>query len=103
MDLDAVPYFMHAPEDEWFSRFRDWLEPRGLWVLCLEVDAAWAPAGLHILSGLSPRGGGDPMKHLHSVIARGREIVHDPHPSRAGLADRRDAIVLVPLDPARAA
>ena len=36
---------------------------------------------------------------LHCVVARGREIVWDPHPSRAGLLDWQETTVLVPIDP----
>lgn len=100
--IDEVPYFMGAPENEWFTRFREWLAPHGLWPLFMTLgNDGWTPDGLYIMGGLSPRGT-DPERHLHSVVARGGEIVHDPHPSRAGLADRRDALMLVPVDPARA-
>ena len=37
--------------------------------------AGRAPVGYHILSGKSPRG-----EFLHSVVANGEDIVHDPHP-----------------------
>jgi hypothetical protein len=101
--LDDVPYFMSEPDSEWYDRFRAWLEGRGWYPLCLQYDGERPTPGLHILSGLSPRAadGADPERYQHSVVARGRKIVHDPHPSRDGLRDRRDVIVLVPLDPAR--
>lgn len=100
LPLEEVPYFME-PEDTWWERFLAWLRPRGLYALCLKLDGAeWAPAGYHVLSGQSPRKPDDPDAH-HSVVAHWREIVHDPHPSRAGLLTRRDVIVLIPLLPQR--
>lgn len=36
----------------------------------------------HEISGPSPRGNGV----YHAVVGRNGEVVHDPHPSRAGLA-----------------
>lgn len=96
LPLDDVPYFMDG--DGWYERFQSWLAPHGCYALAFNLDAGWTPAGLHILSGKSPRdlNGGA----LHSVVARGKEIAHDPHPSRAGLLSRDDVVILIPLDPA---
>lgn len=93
LSIDEVPYFMGA--EDWFAYFEEWLQTRNHYPLCFHLHR-YTPRGLHILSGLSPRG-------PHSVVARGTEIVHDPHPSRAGLLERGDAIVLIPLDPGHAA
>ena len=57
---------------------------------------SWRPRGLHVLAGGSPRG-----DYLHAVVARGSEIVHDPHPSRVGLMDHVDVTLIVPLDVTR--
>ncbi len=101
MPLDAVPYFMgdfKEEPDAWWGRFTGWLEPLGFWPInfACPPDGDWHPKGFYILSAGSPRGEWD-----HSVVARGREIVHDPHPSRAGLVrrDKQQATILVPLDP----
>ena len=98
LPIDAVPYFMgDAPAGEpfaWFDGFLDWLRGFGLWAIPLPVGNGWEPEGLCILSGKSPRG-----SFYHSVVARGLEVVHDPHPSRAGLLSHVDAIVLVPIEP----
>jgi hypothetical protein len=39
----------------------------------------------------------------HAVVLQGpaAEIVHDPHPSRAGLLEVTDLLFLVPIDPAK--
>lgn len=93
LPIDVVPYFME-PKD-WFSGFLDWLRPRGWWAFATTLVAggkAWYPDCYYIMGGKSPRGD-------HAVVARGGEIVHDPHPSRVGLVAREDAIILIPLDP----
>lgn len=79
LPLEIMPHFMRAPE---------WLE--ALSVFCAEkniildfgTDLTSAPRDKHyILNGRGPRGIG------HSVVALNGQIVHDPHPSRAGLTD----------------
>jgi hypothetical protein len=88
-----VPHLM--AEERWFEASLDWLEPRGFWAICLrtqERDQRETIRGLYVLSGRSPRG-----DFLHSVVARGDTIEHDPHPSRAGLLTRDDAILIVPF------
>jgi hypothetical protein len=97
LPIGAVPYFMHHG-DGWWDAFLAWLAPRGLDALCFELPASgdaavWYPRGFHVLSGKSPRG-----DHTHSVVARGRDVVHDPHPDRTGVETRHDVVVLVPLD-----
>lgn len=98
LSIDEVPYFMG--HDDWYGAFADWLKPRGLYPLTFKVragDDEWRPAGFHILSGKSPRGDFD-----HSVVAYAGKVVHDPHPSRAGLEGLKDVMVLVPFEPATA-
>ncbi len=94
LPLAEVPHF---GAEDWFAALTAWLAPRGLYPVCAGVAGDWRPAGLHILAGKSPRGA-----FLHAVVARGAEIVHDPHPSRAGLLSHADVTMLVPLDPADA-
>jgi len=96
--LADVPYFM--ADDRWFEKFKRWLEQRGFWAVCFKLDGDWLPDGLHILSGKSPRDPENPDA-LHSVVARGNAIVHDPHPSRSGLLSRDDVVLLIPHDPAQ--
>lgn len=105
LTLADVPYFMgDAPMDEpdggWFDRFADWLEPHGFYPVFFRLDdqGLWRPPGLHILSGRSPRAP-EGKDWQHSVVARRREIVHDPHPSRAGILTHDDVVLLVPFEP----
>jgi hypothetical protein len=89
--VDDVPWFLrHA---DWYGAFAEWLRPRGFYPVNVPWSGAWCPEGYYILGGRSPR-------HAHAVVARGPDIVHDPHPSRAGLVAREDCTMLVPLDPA---
>lgn len=101
LTIDEVPFFA-GHEDRWWDVFVEWLDERGFWPLCYRLTADTPrPSGFYILGGQSPRKPDDPSA-LHAVVAHGDKIVHDPHPSRAGLLSRFDAIVLVPMDPARA-
>lgn len=101
LPLEDVPYFMAEPEDQWYARFETWLECRDMYPLMQPLPdgpRGWAPSGFHILSGHSPRKPDDP-EALHSVVGYHGRILHDPHPSRAGLLSWKDTIVLVQRDP----
>jgi hypothetical protein len=93
--LEQVPHF---GANDWVEHLTKWLATRGYYPIVCTLPTDWRPAGLYILAGKSPRG-----DFLHAVIARGDEIIHDPHPSRAGVLSRADATILVPLDPMRGA
>lgn len=100
LPLEDVPNFCEGGDHGWFDRLRAWLRPRGLWALTCKLggkpgasDGGWYPEGLHIAGGQSPR-----HACLHAVVARGNEIVHDPHPSRAGVLSFEDSVVIVLLD-----
>lgn len=70
-----------------------------------ELDLAEVPAFedhvqpaydcIYIANGMSPRG------LYHSIVAQGGEMIHDPHPSRAGIERVKDAYLFLALDPAR--
>lgn len=100
--LLELPHFCDG-RDDWYGAFTSWCIERGFEPMLFKTSKdGWLPAGLHILSGQSPRKPDHPNA-LHAVVARGREIIHDPNPTRMGLLSFVDTIVLVPLDPARAA
>lgn len=100
LNIEDVPYFMGWTEEEgkdWYERFAKWLALRGFYPINLRARAEeWAPQGFYILNAGSPRG-----DFSHSVVARGKEIVHDPHPSRSGLVrlETSEVTLIVPLDP----
>ncbi len=91
LQIEEVPFF--GADELWWTRFAEWLEARNLYAICLKHRPGRAPVGYHILSGKSPRG-----DFMHSVVAKGEDVVHDPHPSRATILDRVDCIVIVPMD-----
>lgn len=91
LPIDAIELLPH--DGTWFDAFTRWLRPRGLYPIIVGYGDEWTPSGFYILSGQSPRG-----DFLHSVVAKGRSIVHDPHPSRAGILTRQDCIILAPID-----
>lgn len=79
-DLNDVPYFMG--ESDWFAAFRAWLKPHHYGALqVFGMHAEVTESGiLWIAGGRSPRG-----DYLHAVVMKGSVMVHDPHPSRAGI------------------
>ncbi len=93
-DLEYLP---NHHDKDWFIKYQEWLmQNAGVYMLCLEgyTPREHVP-GYAIFSGPSPRNSG-----LHAVVGYAGEIVHDPHPSRAGLGgDVRDTIILIPMDP----
>ena len=99
LPLEDVPNF--CAHEDWFARFDAWLRERGLWPLKFDASAELidnvARDALGIVSGEAERG------LMHATVWRGGAMVHDPHPSRAGLLEVVDVIYIVPLDPGAAA
>jgi len=109
LPLADVPNFVNA--EEFPENFYAWLECRGLgyaWMLVKNADGgAISPellpdvvksigtVGFHLIYGTSPRG------FLHSCVGYAGKVVHDPHPSRAGLVDAHAIGFIMPLDPTR--
>jgi len=90
--LEDVPHFNQLASDagdviEWSTLFVKWCADRGVDFYSTEGDAP--PPGWAIMSGTTERG-----DWLHSVVAFAGILRHDPHPSRAGLKNVRDFIVL---------
>lgn len=52
----------------------------------------YAPAGYSIAGGISPRD-----SSAHAVVYLDGRLIHDPHPSRAGLTHIEEYILLLPL------
>lgn len=88
LPLAEVNYF--RGEDTWYADLQNWLAPRGL--AYVEVDCSLSnpfyrfplPV-LAIAGGPSPRG----VEGGHAVVVElhqwDRKMMHDPHPSGAGL------------------
>ena len=109
LEVDQVPHF--ALYVDWFAAMRRWARDTRegdftyfefpvpeQYATAWESVVAWGREhDAHLLlSGPSPRG---PFWHV--VVGNvDLEVVHDPHPSRAGLVEVRDAIVYcAPYDP----
>lgn len=82
--LAAVPHFALLGEDHWWDCAQAWLNSQGYWIDY--KPTSYADEGGELLprcwlSGRSPRG------FSHAVIgdAATLQMLHDPHPSRAGL------------------
>lgn len=81
LDLDEVPHFlMH---DDWAPRAQAWYAERGLAFLSYEgnpfANHPLYERFVYFAIGPSVRG------HMHCVLYRGAQLLHDPHPSRSGL------------------
>ena len=97
LPIDSVPHFVQEQCDggrSWRDSLLAWLEPQGLSVVELDIANVgkeaygeawlWIVAGGHcVISGISPRS--PDKKGLHSVVGLNGEVIHDPHPTRAGL------------------
>lgn len=87
---EDVPHHHRVLEgNEQRALMDEWLEPRGLRLVLfawpcqvtdiLEVMGVVNPDAHYLVSGQSPRGTD------HTVVAKGGEIIHDPHPEGGGL------------------
>lgn len=99
--LESLPNFaVEFTGDDWAERMAEWLmEHLGVSVINVEVkDEASCLRCLngveHVVGGKSPRG-----DFGHCVVAVGGKVVHDPHPSRAGLLEVWDYTLFVAPHP----
>ncbi len=90
--VEDVPLFVQKSDPcdgIWPERLDAWLGQRGLGALILPASVVLVPpVGFHILYGRSVK------NHEHAVVAKESAIVHDPHPSRTGLA-KVDCVILI--------
>lgn len=86
LPYEEVPYFI-GMGDKWHESFFKFLFDHGFSYHGLTNAKRIAEGisvgidGYFLVSGDSPRG----FKSGHSVVYKGMEMVHDPHPSRAGV------------------
>ena len=112
--LPEVPNFCAAgDEGRWWAALQTWLSPLGWYA----IDLTWSsdpgqeiPGSVwgtgYIAEGALLIGSGPAVRGFdHSVVLRatprGPEVVHDPHPSRAGLIRITHLSLFLPLDPGR--
>lgn len=93
LNPEDVPHFMLYANLEWWWETRRWLQGRGLDMRYIDdLERAkravepWLPV---VICGKSPRG------TSHAVIGHvDGTLIHDPHPSRAGIVSVSDVFVL---------
>lgn len=92
LNIEEVPTFV--AEKNWYKAFTEWLKPRGYYSMYWNIkdydESFLDDFGICILGGQSPRG-----DFLHAVVAEGRKVIHDPHPSRNGIGKLTDVMILV--------
>lgn len=85
IEIEDVPDFYSRYGSEWFDAFARWMNL--FYVVPVMYSAEHkVPArdALHLMGGLSPRG------IPHSVVGLNGAMIHDPHPSGAGLTHIED-------------
>ena len=93
IDIDDVPEFEDMG-DNWGGELADWLDSIGFYIMEWQEVIPDIP-GYFLVCGESPRG------VLHEVVYFDGKMVHDPHPSNAGITTVKDVFVLVPKDPSK--
>jgi hypothetical protein len=95
LPIEQVPHFLETEDDSdiWWLGFGSWCGEHGVSPLFIEYtripdDDVFAPV-LCIAHGEASRG------VRHAVVWKGSEMVHDPHPSRAGLIGEPDHLTLL--------
>jgi hypothetical protein len=96
-EIAEVPDFgaIHDGGGDWWQAMRAFALPRG--VSIVHVGAGWMPdppQGLHVQGGKSPR---PEVTAGHVILVDNGVMVHDPHPSRAGLLDVEDYYLMVKM------
>lgn len=83
LPLSSVPHFvLNEPGDAWYDTWEKFMSDRGRPVTILTdwtTEHPPVPSGFYLAAGNAPNGS------RHVVVMFGGKMVHDPHPSRAGL------------------
>lgn len=96
MELDEVPDFNTLHKDKphsgyFWDHIHKWFYERGFQFQMSDPKYSW-PC-LYLASGPSPRG----LSHI--VVMEDGKMVHDPHPSRAGIEKIDRNYIIMPIDP----
>jgi len=95
--ISEVPHVCLLYEDEWVRHLNDFLRQYGVYLVSMPANLLEEVAvplfGYHLMGGPSVRG----VKHC--VVGKDGRLVHDPHPSRAGLLEIEFYDVFVTTNP----
>lgn len=93
LPLESVPNFStHGPR--WFRELVRWCEQKELHAVVVSTTSLVSNVYPHNLYWIAI--GDSVRKHRHSVVCQSNVVVHDPHPSRAGLLNLEDALIVMP-------
>lgn len=93
LSLEEVPDFRANGLDQFWPSFHRFFRKHGFEAITMQGN--FCPKVLYLASGISPRG------VSHMVLMQGGELVHDPHPSKAGIAEPQHMWLIAPIDPAK--
>jgi hypothetical protein len=92
--LGTLPEITKDNEGEWWLVFDKAIRERGFRIAELMNDPPLAPLGYAIAIGPTQRFDG---QENHACVALDGDVVHDPHPSRSGLAGIDYWLTFVPI------
>lgn len=94
LNRDAVPDFVKDHGARWFRELVRWGEKRKTHVICVNTESLITNVHPNNLFWIAL---GDCVRgHRHSVICQSNVVVWDPHPSKAGLLELEDALIIFP-------
>lgn len=88
-----VPHFVRDHDGDWRFPWEEFIEERGY--IVVEIDPRRRPECVYLGCGPTPRTK-QYRPAAHMVVMQGTEVLHDPHPSRAGLTTLDRVYLLVP-------
>lgn len=109
LPLDVFPPHPTAdvnPETNvWYEFWSKWLRQHNVSYLSVPTGGEnweWKPQGFVIGAGISPRTDETGYQFHHAVVCLDGRVVHDPHPSRAGLRGYPEYWdIFYPIDPSK--
>lgn len=83
LPLEAVPHFLKdGSDDGWWERMNEWLVRNfQVSLISLKVGDWDIPPVVHLMQGKTVR------DSEHVVVGYAGQMIHDPHPSNAGLSE----------------
>lgn len=96
LPLEEVPHFASFGS-EWGEKLFEWCDAWGIWPIWVNKsqEKFKSVTGYTIGCGPGPRG------FQHAIVCMDGKMIHDPHPSRAGLIEITDHITFVLREPAK--